>query len=158
MLPPYILLRVLLEWTASAGFALLAGGLIGRWFCLRRLLTVREARMVRASDRLLWIGAFVLVLPRLVLVFSDAGLGRWFYLSNPFQIAQALVLCLILVLEIWPAKRFRSWARHLDLDQVPYHTDRDQDRMRRIWWIQIAALLLLPLFDPLVRLGCGLAR
>jgi len=158
MLPPYILFRVLLEWTASAGFALLAGGLIGRGFCLRRLLTVREARMVRASDRLLWVGAFVLLVPRLVLVFSDAGLGRWFYLSNPFQIVQALLLFLILVLEIWPARRFRSWARHLDLDQVPYHTDRDQDRMRRIWWIQVAGLLVLPVFDPLVRLGCGLAR
>jgi uncharacterized membrane protein len=114
--------------------------------------------MVRASDRLLWVGAFVLALPRLVLVFSDAGLGRWFYLSNPFQIVQVLVLFLILALEIWPAARFRSWARHLDLDQVPYHTDRDHDRMRRIWWIQIAGLLVLPLFDPLVRLGCGLAR
>jgi uncharacterized membrane protein len=155
---PYLLLRVLLEWTGSVGFALLAGGIIGRGFCLRRLLTVREARMVQAADRLLWTGAAVLVLPRLVLVFSDAGLGRWFYLSNPFQIAQALLLALVLALDVWPARRFRSWARHLDLDQVPYHTDVVHDRMRRLWWMQVVGLLALPLFDPLVRLGLGLSR
>lgn len=158
MIPPYLLLRVLLEWAGSAGFALLAGGIIGRGFCLRRLLTVREARMVQATDKLLWVGAAVLVLPRLVLVFSDAGLGRWFYLSNPFQITQALLLALVLALDVWPARRFRSWARHLDLDQVPYHTDLAHDRLRRLWWLQVVGLLALPLFDPLVRLGFGLSR
>jgi hypothetical protein len=49
-------------------------------------------------------------------------------------------------------RRFRSWARFLDLDQVPYHTDADQDRMNLLWRIQIASLLVLPLLDPLARL------
>jgi uncharacterized membrane protein len=158
MIPPYLLLRVLLEWAGSVGFALLAGGVLGRGFCLRRLLTVREARMVQATDKLLWTGAVVLVLPRLTLVFSNAGMGRWFYLSNPYQIAQALLLVGVLALDIWPARRFRSWARHLDLDQIPYHTDRIHDRMRLLWLLQVAGLLALPLFDPLVRMGFGLSR
>lgn len=158
MLPSYLLLRVLLEWTGSVGFALLAGGIIGRRFCLHRLLTVREARMVQATDRLLWIGAAVLVVPRLILASTDVGMGRWFYFHNPFQIAQLLLLLAVLGLEIWPARRFRSWARHLDLDQIPYHTDRIHDRMRLLWWMQVVGLLALPLFDPLVRLGCGLSR
>ena len=158
MLPPYLMLRTLLEWVGSVGFALLAGGIVGRGFCLRRLLTVREARMVQATDKLLWIGAGVLVLPRLALVFSDAGMGRWFYLSNPWQIVQALLLVLVLALDVWPARRFRSWERHLDLDQIPYHTDAVHDRMRLLWKIQVVGLLLLPLFDPLVRMGFGLSR
>lgn len=157
-MPPYLLLRVVLEWAGSVGFALLAGGILGRGFCLRRLLTVREARMVQATDKLLWIGAVVLVLPRLVLVFTNAGMGRWFYLSNSFQIAQVVLLVLILALDVWPARRFRSWARHLDLDQIPYHTDGVHDRMRLMWWLQVAGLLALPLFDPLVRMGYGLSR
>jgi len=158
VIPPYLLLRVLLEWAGSVGFALLAGGILGRGFCLRRLLTVREARMVQATDRLFWIGAALLVFPRLLLVFTDAGMGRWFYLSNPCQISQALLLALVLALEVWPARRFRSWARHLDLDQVPYHTDAVHDRMRLLWWIQVVGLLGLPVFDPLVRMGFGLSR
>ena len=158
MIPPYLLLRVILEWTGSVGFALLAGGILGRGFCLRRLLTVREARMVQATDKLFWIGAVVLVAPRLLLVFSNAGMGRWFYLSNPYQIAQILLLALVLGLDVWPARRFGSWARHLDLDQIPYHTDAVHDRMKLLWWIQVAGLLALPLFDPLVRMGFGLSR
>lgn len=158
MIPPHLLSRVLLEWAGSIGFALLAGGILGRGFCLRRLLTVREARMVKATDKLFWIGAAVLVVPRLGLAFSDAGMGRWSFLSNPWQIAQAFLLAAVLALDVWPARRFRSWARHLDLDQIPYHTDGVHDRLRQLWRIQVVGLLLLPLFDPLVRMGFGLSR
>ena len=114
--------------------------------------------MVQATDKLFWVGAAVLVVPRLALVFSNAGMGRWFYLSNPCQIAQVLLLVAVLALDVWPARRFRSWARHLDLDQVPYHTDSVHDRMRFFWWLQVSGLLALPLFDPLVRMGYGLLR
>ena len=152
---PALLLRALLEWIGSVGFALFAGGLLGRGFCLRRLLTVREARMVRASDAILWTGAAIVAFQRILLLACDAGQGRVFRLVGRMDLAQASVLVSILGLDIWPARRFLSWSRYLDLDQVPYHTDADQDRMRLLWRVQIAALMILPLFDPLARLSAA---
>jgi len=149
---PTLVARTLLEWLGSIGFSLFAGGLIGRGFCLRRLLTVREARMVRTSDAILWAGAAILVVQRILLLHCHAGPSRFFHGPGCMAIAQAVVLAAILGLDVWPARRFLSWSRYLDLDQVPYHTDADQDRMRVLWRIQIAALMALPLFDPLARL------
>jgi uncharacterized membrane protein len=147
-----LLVRALLEWIGSVGFALFAGGLFGRGFCLRRLLTVREARMVRLSDAILWASAGILVAQRILLAVSQAGSGLWFRFVGGAEIAQAAIVLVVLALDIWPMRRFRSWARFLDLDQVPYHTDADQDRMNLLWRIQIASLLVLPLLDPLARL------
>lgn len=158
MHPFYLVARVALESGVAGAFALFSGGLIGRGFCLRRLITVREARMTLASDTLFWVGAAILVLSRMFLMFSDAGMGRWFHLGNPLTYLQGTLFCLILALEVWPSKKFRSWKRHLDLDQIPYHTDQNNDRMRLIWKIQLVLLLTLPVFDPLVRMGIGLSH
>lgn len=155
---PFLLVRVVLQASAVLGLMLLSAGLLGRPFCFRRQLTQREARMTQASDLLVWGGAAVLILAHAGLWFSVVGLGTWFYLSNPFQIAQMVLFFLILALDVWPARLFRSWNRYLVLDQVPYFTDRDYFRVRRIWRIQALLLMGLPLFTPLVRLGIGLPR
>jgi uncharacterized membrane protein len=155
---PALLLRVVLQAGAVLGLMLLSAGLLGRHFCFRRQLTVREARMTQASDLLVWGGAAVLVLAHAGLWFSAVGLGTWFYLANPFQIAQVALFFLILALDVWPAKLFRSWSRYLVLDQVPYFTDRDYFLARRIWRLQAILLMGLPVFTPLVRLGIGLPR
>ena len=153
-----LLLRVVLQAGAVLGLMFFATGLLGRPFCFRRQLTVREARMTQASDALAWAGAVVLVVAHAGLWFSVVGLGTWFYLANPFQIAQIVVFFLILALDVWPAKLFRSWNRYLILDQVPYFTDRDYFLVRRIWRLQALLLMCLPVFTPLVRLGIGLPR
>ena len=137
-------------WT-SMGLVLLSGGVLGRGFCLRRLITVREARMVRASDRILWAGAAVVGSG---LLWQAALAG---FHGQPRIWLRAALLGALLGLDAWPARRFRSWARHLDLDQVPYHTDRDQDRMRLLWKLQLVALFLMPLLEPLAQ-GCGSPR
>lgn len=140
-------LELFVSWVASIGFLLLTGGLLGRAFCLRRLITVREARMVRASNRLLWSGAAIYAMAKIALHLLPS--------RQNFQLVQCLLLVGVLALDIWPARRFKSWARHLDLDQIPYHTDADQDRMRRLWRIQVAFLLAFPLVEELGRAGCA---
>lgn len=153
-----LLLRVVLQAGAVLGLMFLATGLLGRPFCFRRQLTVREARMTQAADLLFWGGAAVLILAHAGLWFSVVGLGTWFYLSNPFQIAQMVLFFAILALDLWPAKLFRSWSRYLVLDQLPYFTDREYFLVRRIWRLQALLLVSLPGFTPLVRLGIGLPR
>ena len=153
-----LVLRVILETGAVLGLMLLSTGVLGRPFCFRRQLTVREARMTQISDMLLWLGATVVVISHLGLWFSAAGLGTWFYLANPFQIAQFAFFLGILGLDVWPARKFRSWSRYLDLDQVPYFTDREYVLIRRLWRFQALLLVLLPLSTPLVRMGIGLPR
>jgi uncharacterized membrane protein len=153
-----LFLRVALQAGAVLGLMILSAGLLGRPFCFRRQLTVREARMTLASDLLIWGGSAVLLVAHAGLWFSVVGLGTWFYLANPFQIAQIVLFFLILALDVWPARLFRSWNRYLVLDQVPYFTDRDYFLVRRIWRIQAILLMGLPVFTPLVRLGIGLPR
>ncbi len=153
-----LVLRVVLQAGAVLGLMLLSAGLFGRPFCFRRQMTVREARMTLASDFLVWSGAVVMVVAHAGLWFFSKGLGTWLDFANPFQIAQIAVFVLILGLDVWPAKVFRSWVRYLVLDQVPYFTDREYFRIRWIWRIQAALLVSLPAFSPLVRLGIGLSR
>ncbi len=155
---PFLTIRVVLEAGAALGFMLLSVGVLGRPFCFRRQLTVREARMTQVSDILLWVGAMVVVVAHLGLWFSVVGLGTWFYLSNPLQITQVVLFLGILVLDVWPARKFRSWSRYLDLDQVPYFTDREYLLIRRIWRIQAVLMVVLPVFTPLIRMGIGLSR
>lgn len=140
-------LDVFVSWVASTGFLLLAGGLLGRAFCLRRLITVREARMVRASSRLLWTGAAIYAVGKIVLHLLP--------IHQHLPWIQWTLLLGVLGLDIWPMRRFKSWARHLDLDQIPFHTDADQDRMRRLWRIQVALLFSFPLVDALGRACCA---
>lgn len=144
MSPGLRFLHVLADGWSSAGLILLAGGVLGRGFCLRRTLSVREARMVRRSDRLLWIGALVHFTGGIGLHFLVTSTGGWE--GHPW--IRLPVLVALLGLDVWPARRFRSWARHLDLNQVPYHTDRDHDRMYRLWQLQVALLFVLPLLQP----------
>lgn len=153
-----LFLRVALQAGAVLGLMLLATGLLGRPFCFRRQLTVREARMTQASDLLVWGGAAILILAHAGLWFSAVGLGTWFYLANPFQIAQISLFFLILALDVWPAMLFRSWNRYLVLEQIPYFTDRQYFVVRRIWRLQALLLVCLPVFTPLIRLGIGLPR
>lgn len=140
-------LEVFVTWVGSTGFLLLAGGLLGRAFCLRRLITVREARMVRTSSRLLWTGAAIYAAGQILLHLLP--------IHHHSSWVQGALLLGVLGLDIWPTRRFKSWARHLDLDQIPFHTDADQDRMRRLWRIQVALLFAFPLVDALGRARCA---
>jgi len=140
-------LELFVSWVASTGFLLLAGGLLGRAFCLRRLITVREARMVRASNRLLWSGSAIYALGKFTLHLLDSH-QKW-------PLVQCALLVGVLGLDIWPARRFKSWARHLDLDQIPFHTDADQDRMKTLWRIQVALLFTFPLVETLGQGACA---
>jgi len=153
-----LVLRTILQDAVELGLMILATGLLGRPFCFRRQLTVREARMTQISDMLLWLGAIILVLAHAGLWFTPVGLGTWFYLANPLQWLQIAIFFGILALDVWPARIFRSWSRYLVLDQIPYFTDREHILIRRLWRFQAALLLLLPLFSPLVRMGVGLPR
>lgn len=153
-----LFLRVVLQAGAVLGLMILSAGLLGRPFCFRRQLTVREARMTQTSDLLVWSGGTVVILAHTGLWFSAVGLGTWFYLANPFQIVQVVVFFAILGLEAWPAKIFRTWSRYLVLDQLPYFTDLEYFRIRRIWRLQTLLLVVLPFFTPLVRMGIGLPR
>jgi len=153
-----LLIRTVLQDAAELGLMVLSTGILGRPFCFRRQLTVREARMTQISDILLWMGAAVLMVAHVGLWFSPYGLGTWFYLANPFQWLKIAIFASVLALDVWPARVFRSWSRYLVLDQTPYFTDRQHVLIRRLWRIQAVLLLLLPLFSPLVRMGVGLPR
>lgn len=153
-----LVLRTVLQDAVELGLMILSTGILGRPFCFRRQLTVREARMTQISDMLLWLGAFILVVSHTWLWFTAVGLGTWFYLANPFQWLQIAIFVGILALDIWPARKFRSWSRYLDLDQVPYFTDREYIVIRRLWRAQALLLVSLPLFSPLIRMGIGLPR
>ncbi len=155
---PALFLRVVLQASAVLGLMLLSAGLLGRPFCFRRQLTVREANMTQASDLLVWAGAAVLILSHSGLWFSNVGLGTWFYMANPLQILQIFLFLAILALNAWPAFIFRSWSRYLVLDQVPYFTDREYFLIRRIWRVQAFLLLVIPVFTPMIRLGIGLSQ
>lgn len=134
-----------LEATSTIGFATMTGALFGRGFCLRRLLTVREARMVRISDSLFWLGASLMVAPQLITRAIGAKTT-----TGPALWIQIAAIALLLALEIWPSRVFRSWDRYLDLDQLPYHTDRNNDRLRLSWKAQLFLLAVLAVVDPLL--------
>lgn len=146
--------HALLQGTASMGMMLLAGGLIGRAFCFRRQITVREARMTKTANLLFWTGSGVAVTANIWIRFLDAQAG-FFRISNPFLLAQIAVFAAILGLDVWPTRKFRSWSRYLDLDQTPYFTDREFNSIRRLWRIQTFLLVLMPFFAPLIRTGIG---
>lgn len=134
-----------LEATSTVGFATMTGALFGRGFCLRRLLTVRDARMVRLSDSLFWLGATLMVAPQMATralgAKPSAGPALWI---------QVAAVVLLLALEAWPSRVFRSWDRYLDLDQLPYHTDRNNDLLLLSWKAQLALLTVLAVVDPLL--------
>ncbi|HNY29379.1 MAG TPA: DUF2214 family protein [Fibrobacteria bacterium] len=134
-----------LDAVATIGFATMTGALFGRGFCLRRLLTVREARMVRLSDSLFWMGAALMVAPQLASRAIGAKTA-----TGPVLWIQIVAVVLLLALEAWPSRVFRSWDRYLDLDQLPYHTDRNNDRLLLSWRAQLVLLAVLAVIDPLL--------
>ncbi|MBK9576628.1 MAG: DUF2214 family protein [Fibrobacterota bacterium] len=134
-----------LEGVSTIGFATITGALFGRGFCLRRLMTVREARMVRLTDSLFWLGASLMIVPqmtaRIIGTRTATGPALW------IQVAAMLGL---LAVEAWPSRVFRSWDRYLDMDQLPFHTDRINDRLILLWKIQLVVLAILAVVDPLL--------
>lgn len=148
----------ILQGTSTLGMMLLATGLFGRPFCFRRQLTVREARMTRYADFAFWVGAVVSATASVLIWLSRPQSEVQINSGNPFPMIQLLFFVAILGLDIWPARRFRSWSRYLDLDQVPYFTDREYAAIRRIWKIQSILLLPMPFFSPLIHAGIGISK
>lgn len=151
-------LLAILQGTSTLGMMLLATGLFGRPFCFRRQLTVREARMTRYADFSFWAGAAVSATACAWIWFSRPESEALLNSGNPFPAIQLFFFLAILGLDIWPARKFRSWSRYLDLDQVPYFTDREYTAIRRIWKIQSILLVPMPFFSPLIHAGIGLPK
>lgn len=142
----HAILPAVLDAATKAGMCLATGALVGRGFCLRRLLTVHEARMVRLSDSIFWVGAAILTLAQIARLVAPGDHG-----SVVVILCESLGMAFLLGLEVWPSRIFRSWDRYLDLDQLPYHTDRNNDLMRIAARIQLGILAILCIVEPLLK-------
>lgn len=138
------------------GMMILASGLLGRNLVLRRDITPRDARNVRRLDVYAWSGAAVAGISHGAIVISDVAGRELHMLLNRFEWLEISLFSLLLILQIFPARIFRSWHRYVVRDQIPWYTDRQHDTLVWIGRIQIALVMLLPVLPPFITRGIGL--
>jgi uncharacterized membrane protein len=142
-----------LDTSSILGAMLLAAAALARSLSLRRQLSVREASIIQATTRLFWAGAFLVLASHLVLWLSDFGKGPGFYLRNGMVWLEVALFGLVVFLEVRAGWIFRSWTRFVVLEQAPWFTDAEYDRLRRFGRIQVVLLFVIPLIEPLVNRG-----
>ena len=102
------------------------------------------------------IGFFVSAIAALLTGAGRATLGAkgWqFYAHNPFFIAKVSLFFAIAIFSVLPTMLFLRWARGAESGAAP--AAGDVQRARRYVRIELALLLLLPLFAVLMARGIG---
>ncbi|MCB9495640.1 MAG: DUF2214 family protein [Fibrobacteria bacterium] len=148
-------IQTAIETSQTLGQMLLAAGIAGRISVLRRDLTVREARSVRRFDNMVWVGLILTALSH----GPDAFVGHSSLVAillDPAEWSAAILFAILIGLQIPVQMTLRSWSRYLALEQVPWFTDPEHDRLVRTGKFQLVACLALPLAFALSHSGHSL--
>jgi putative membrane protein len=106
-------------------------------------------------DILYGISAAVVLIVGLLRVFYYEK-GAPFYAQNLFFWTKMAGFALAALLSIYPTIRFLSWRRLFARNQVPEISDQEAARVKRILWLEMAAIAVILFSAALMARGVGM--
>jgi putative membrane protein len=137
-----------------AAFTLTAS-IIYELVTFRKDLSLAEARRIQRMDILYGISAAVVLIVGLLRVFYYEK-GAPFYAQNLFFWTKMAGFALAALLSIYPTIRFLSWRRLFARNQVPEISDQEAARVKRILWLEMAAIAVILFSAALMARGVGM--
>jgi putative membrane protein len=137
-----------------AAFTLTAS-IIYELVTFRKDLSLAEARRIQRMDILYGISAAVVLIVGLLRVFYYEK-GAPFYAQNLFFWTKMAGFALAALLSIYPTIRFLSWRKLFARNQVPEISDQEAARVKRILWLEMAAIAVILFSAALMARGVGM--
>jgi putative membrane protein len=131
---------------------LLASLLAGEMFLLRKSLPRDRVAQLQLIDRWYGILAGLVIVTGLSLVFFGEK-GASYYVHNAIFWTKMALFLMIALISIVPTVAFLRWNERLAADGSVTLEDDEYGRLRRLLWLQIGLLILLPLCAALMANG-----
>lgn len=129
--------------------------LVFEFVVFRKGLTVAEARRIQRVDLWYGISAGLLIAVGLLRVFFFEKGSNYYFHNYVFWIKMALFL-MIGLLSIYPTIRYIKWNSALNEDRAPEIQDAEFKNIRILLWLELAGIVLILFFAPLMARGIGL--
>lgn len=126
--------------------------LAGEVFLLKKSLSRDGVTQIQAVDRWYGIAAGLVIFTGLGLVFFGAKGAAYYAHSSVFWVKMGLFAIVALV-SIVPTVAYLRWNQRAAADGSVALDDSEYGRLRRLLWVQIGLLILIPLCAALMANG-----
>ncbi len=137
-------------------FAFAVAACLGYEFvAFRKGMSIEELKRIQRVDLVYGISAGLLLVVGLLRVFVfEKGIN--FYADNPFFWVKMTAFALVGVMSIDPTIRFLRWNKSLNENKAPEINENEFRRTRRLLWLELAGLLIIPFAAPMMARGIGM--
>lgn len=146
-------MNIFITYLHFIGIMLMMSALFTEYMLIKSEMVKDRIRMLTVADLVFGISAVLVIVSGLVRWFLVDAKGAGYFNTQPFFHIKLTLFVVMIILSIFPTRKFHSWKRKLKMDEQFEPGEQEVKKQLLIIRIEMTLMLIIPLLAVLVNQG-----